>query len=328
MHDSGCFSWFWHNDFWLPQNVSWNQFEHVKNYNVWDLLHAIGAGLIFFVIKLLILHKTAFRKIGRLFGLRDEPRIPISKGASSLDKAALSKRMDVTRRQLEILLKKAGRPTTLDKFARSSLSCIQYGLLCTLGTKVLWNEPWPSGWWLLIKGMPFHPIENGVWWYYSIETGFYTSQLLMEFSDSHRKKDFAAMVFHHIATILLISFSWITNLTRMGSLVMIIHDLADPFLEAVKILMYLKHKAAEPAFICFIFVWIVTRLCIFPALIIFLFMNTALCPAQHLLRLLLLILLFLHLIWTGFIMKMCLKRWFTAKGASLNDSRSDDEDSD
>ena len=39
------------------------------------------------------------------------------------------------------------------------------------------------------------------------------------------------MFIHHMTTILLMVMSWSTNLTRVGTLVLLIHDCADIFLE-------------------------------------------------------------------------------------------------
>lgn len=39
------------------------------------------------------------------------------------------------------------------------------------------------------------------------------------------------MFVHHIATICLMAFSWVCNLHRIGTLVLLIHDCADIFLE-------------------------------------------------------------------------------------------------
>jgi sphingoid base N-palmitoyltransferase len=39
------------------------------------------------------------------------------------------------------------------------------------------------------------------------------------------------MFLHHIATIMLLSFSYIGNFVRVGSLVLVIHDCADYWLE-------------------------------------------------------------------------------------------------
>lgn len=38
------------------------------------------------------------------------------------------------------------------------------------------------------------------------------------------------MIIHHIATIILLYFSWMMNLVRIGTLVLFVHDAADPFL--------------------------------------------------------------------------------------------------
>ena len=38
------------------------------------------------------------------------------------------------------------------------------------------------------------------------------------------------MTTHHVATIVLLYFSWILNFVRIGSLVLIVHDAADTWL--------------------------------------------------------------------------------------------------
>ena len=39
------------------------------------------------------------------------------------------------------------------------------------------------------------------------------------------------MNLHHICTILLLSMSWSLNFVRIGAIVILTHDAADPFLE-------------------------------------------------------------------------------------------------
>lgn len=39
------------------------------------------------------------------------------------------------------------------------------------------------------------------------------------------------MFVHHMTTITLMAFSWTCNLIRVGTLVLLIHDVADGFLE-------------------------------------------------------------------------------------------------
>ncbi len=54
------------------------------------------------------------------------------------------------------------------------------------------------------------------------------------------RKDFKEMTIHHIATLLLLSLSYVTSFTRIGSTIILVHDLADIFLETAKIFVYLK----------------------------------------------------------------------------------------
>ena len=77
---------------------------------------------------------------------------------------------------------------------------------------------------------PHHKIDRDVWWYYMIELSFYWSLCISQFFDVKRK-DFWEMFIHHVTTIALMAFSWTCNLTRVGTLVLVIHDCADIFLE-------------------------------------------------------------------------------------------------
>lgn len=63
-----------------------------------------------------------------------------------------------------------------------------------------------------------------------ISSAFYWSLTLSQFWDVKRK-DFWQMFLHHIATIALLCFSWICNLHRIGTLVLLLHDCADIFVE-------------------------------------------------------------------------------------------------
>ena len=63
-----------------------------------------------------------------------------------------------------------------------------------------------------------------------IELSFYWALCISQFFDVKRK-DFWEMFIHHVTTIALMAFSWTCNLTRVGTLVLVIHDCADIFLE-------------------------------------------------------------------------------------------------
>ena len=73
-------------------------------------------------------------------------------------------------------------------------------------------------------------ITNFQHFYFQVELSFYWALCISQFFDVKRK-DFWEMFIHHVTTIALMAFSWTCNLTRVGTLVLVIHDCADIFLE-------------------------------------------------------------------------------------------------
>ena len=77
------------------------------------------------------------------------------------------------------------------------------------------------------------------------------------------------MFTHHVATLILLSASWITNMVRIGSLVLIVHDTVDWLLEISKLTNYAKwERLCEFCFVCFASVWFASRLVYFPLVVI------------------------------------------------------------
>lgn len=92
----------------------------------------------------------------------------------------------------------------------------------------------------------------------------YWSLLFTLFEDVKRK-DFWEMAIHHVVTISLLVFSWTCNLIRMGSLVLILHDVADIFLESAKMTKYIGwQRTCDVLFVIFTVIWIVSRIGIYP----------------------------------------------------------------
>lgn len=50
-----------------------------------------------------------------------------------------------------------------------------------------------------------------------------------------RRKDWLESMIHHIATTLLLVYSYYVNFTRVGVMVLLVHDMSDIFLEAAKL---------------------------------------------------------------------------------------------
>ncbi len=137
------------------------------------------------------------------------------------------------------------------------------------GIKCLWSKTWlwdiRDCWY----NYPYHYVESDVWWWYMSELAFYWGLIGTQFVDVKRK-DFWQMFVHHAATILLMSFSWTCNFFKVGTLVLIIHDIADIFLESAKLCKYGgAKKVSEALFASFAASWFITRLGIFPTWIIY-----------------------------------------------------------
>ncbi|CAG9770788.1 unnamed protein product [Ceutorhynchus assimilis] len=161
------------------------------------------------------------------------------------------------------------------------------------------------------NNFPHQSVTNDIWWYYMFSMAFYWSLCVSQFFDVKRK-DFWQMFIHHIATILLMCLSWIVNVFRVGTLVLVVHDSADIFLEAAKMAKYSGYqKVCDVIFAIFTLLWIVTRLGFFPFWII---RNTSIdapkivpmFPAYYIFNGLLCILLVLHIFWTYLIVKIAI----------------------
>ncbi|VDO92045.1 unnamed protein product [Soboliphyme baturini] len=108
--------------------------------------------------------------------------------------------------------------------------------------------------------------------------------MVTQFVDTVRK-DFWVNFVHHITTVLLLSFSWASNFVRVGTLVLIVHDAADFWLEVKKIILrnlILYSTTIEAPLIVHFF------------------------PVYYIFNSLLLILLVLQIIWTVLIVRVAM----------------------
>ncbi|DBA04156.1 TPA: hypothetical protein N0F65_004264 [Lagenidium giganteum] len=102
-------------------------------------------------------------------------------------------------------------------------------------------------------------------WYYMIYLSFWFQSIdyLLNLTNKHynvKRKDNAEMLVHHMATILLMVFSYAGDLTRCGICVLLIHDVNDLMLETAKIAVYLEWETVSNIlFAIFAVTWYAVR---------------------------------------------------------------------
>lgn len=321
---------FWNEDIWLPPNTSWADIapgsrpdiHHADYTHLYWPLPMAG----FMLLLRYLLEKYWFGPIGVSLGIKNArpkkaPASPVLEKAYLTSKRlkhkqlqGLAKQVDMSERQVERWLrlrKSQDKPSTLVKFCENAWRCAYYLFSFVYGINILWDKPWLWNINECWTNYPHQHVTSDIWWYYMFSLAFYWSLCVSQFFDVKRK-DFWQMFVHHIATIVLMSWSWICNLPRIGSLVLVIHDCADIFLEAAKMAKYSGYqKICDVIFALFTVIWISTRLGFYPYIIY----NTSVIaptmvpmfPAYYIFNGLLILLLVLHIFWTYLILKIAYK---------------------
>ncbi|XP_075816762.1 ceramide synthase 5 [Microtus pennsylvanicus] len=341
--------WLWSERFWLPQNVSWADLEGpADGYGYPRARHMLSvfplaAGI--FSVRLLF-ERFIAKPCALHVGIEDsvlyrvESNDTLEKVFISITKYPDEKRLEGLSKQLDWDVRKIqcwfrhrrnqDKPPTLTKFCESMWRLTFYLCIFCYGIRFLWLTPWFWDTRQCWQNYPYQPLSRELYYYYIMELAFYWSLMFSQFIDVKRK-DFLIMFVHHLATIGLITFSYINNMVRVGTLVMCLHDSSDFLLEAAKLANYAKYqRLCDSLFVIFSAVFMVTRLGIYPLWIL----NTTLFeswemigpyPSWWLFNGLLLILQVLHVIWSYLIARIAFKALI--RGKVSKDDRSDVESS-
>uniref|UniRef100_A0A1A7Y1Q2 Ceramide synthase 2a n=2 Tax=Iconisemion striatum TaxID=60296 RepID=A0A1A7Y1Q2_9TELE len=337
----------WADWIWFPKGHGW---DDLKDHDgkifpkTWDLWPTIPIALCFLIIRK-IFEKTVALPLASLLGVTDKRpvRAPLN---PILESHFSSKSKHLTQSTVESLSKQTGcsvrqvqrwfrqrrnqdRPSKLKKFQEASWRFTFYVLAFFGGLGVLVDKPWFHDVKQVWEDFPKMPLLPSQYWYYLLELGFYLSLVISVASDVKRK-DFKEQIVHHVATILLISFSWLVNYIRAGTLIMLVHDASDYLMESAKMLNYARWKrTCNFIFTVFAAVFIITRLIILPFWII----HTTLVYPLTIHRPffgfcffngLMLVLQLLHIFWACIIIRMVIK--FLPGNDIVEDERSDIEE--
>ncbi|XP_053155831.1 ceramide synthase 4-like isoform X3 [Hemicordylus capensis] len=247
--------------------------------------------------------------------------------------SGLAKQCDLQPRQVERWFRcrrNQDRPSLTKKFCEASWRTTFYLTSFCTGLATLYDKPWFWDHRECWTGYPQQPLLYSTFGYYMLELSFYCS-LVITLPFDVKRKDFYEQIVHHAITISLISFSYCANYIRIGTLVMIIHDASDCFLEPTKIFNYLKwRKICDLLFIIFSAIFLFTRLVVFPYKVLY---NTYYYSMEiyqpflgyYLMNGLLMVLQLLHIFWSCMIIHMVYR--FLLRGTMERDLRSDSEDS-
>eukprot|EP00392_Amoebophrya_sp_AT5.2_P008104 g8123.t1 len=107
--------------------------------------------------------------------------------------------------------------------------------------------------------------------YYLWQSAFWTSSLIFLFAEKKRK-DFVMMLIHHLATVSLVFFSYTWNYWRIGLLVLLLHDSVDIWLYAAKAFRdpdTFPKWVSELLFGVFALLFLVNRLLIYPVVCVY-----------------------------------------------------------
>lgn len=201
---------------------------------------------------------------------------------------------------------------------------------------ISYEEPWFGDRKQLFNGWPDHTIKFPLKLFFMCQCGFYIYSIAALLMWETRRKDFTIMMSHHVITVFLIGYSYITRFFRSGSIVLALHDTSDVFMETAKLFKYCgKEFAASTSFGLFALSWLILRLIYFPFWIIRsssydLLQHLTLPDAYHIwiyyvFNTMLLTLLVFHIYWWILICSMVLKQ-LKNKGKVGEDIRSDSED--
>lgn len=337
----------WADWIWFPEGHGWADLKDhdgkvFPKYQ--DLRAALPIALCFLVIRQLF-ERLVATPLASLLGVRDKRRVcaapnPVlevyfcstSKHPTQCSVESLSKQTGFPVRQVQRWFRQRRnqeRPSKLKKFREASWRFTFYLVAFFAGLAVLVDKPWFYDMKLVWEDFPKMPLLPSQYWYYMIELGFYIS-LIFSVATDVKRKDFKEQIIHHVATTALISFSWLVNYIRAGTLIMLVHDASDYFMESAKMFNYAGwRKTCNLIFTVFAAVFIITRLVILPFWIIhttmvyplslystfigYYFFNGLMCTLQ-----------LLHIFWAALIVRMVIK--FLPGNDIVEDERSDREE--
>jgi len=177
--------------------------------------------------------------------------------------------------------------------------------------------------------------------YYVLLFGYYLNHTITQFSDPVRK-DFLALCMHHIVTLILISLSYNSGFSSVGVVLAMCHEPSDLLLSVAKIFKYVGMSlVTDVLYVVFSISWFYFRIFLYPLKCIFSAKpwrfiihdyldipkddppNCRYFLVADILISLMILLYFLHVYWSYFLVKSLMRKFMTGQ---TEDTRSDKEE--
>ncbi|KAG9450982.1 hypothetical protein H6P81_010947 [Aristolochia fimbriata] len=242
-----------------------------------------------------------------------------------------------------LLIKGTGRISRLKrgkivKCAESMWKLTYYAAVQYCILKLTYREPWFRNTKEYFRGWPNQELKVPLQLFYMCQCGFYIYSIAALLTWETRRKDFSIMMSHHIITVILIGYSYITRFFRIGSIILALHDASDVFMEAAKVFKYSERElAASVLFGFFATSWLILRLIFFPFWVIWAvsfgvgeyldLSDGSVIVLYYAFNSMLLMLLVFHIYWFKLICAMILRQ-LKNRGKVGEDIRSDSEGED
>ncbi|XP_073300811.1 ASC1-like protein [Primulina huaijiensis] len=299
----------------VRKSVDWEQ----ESYAQYQDFIALPLFAVFFPTVRFFLDRFVFEKIGR--------RLIFGKGMQTIENESQERKKKIR------------------KFKESAWKCIYYLSAEILALAVTYDEPWfkTTKYFWVGPGNQSWPDQmyklklKGLYMYAG---GFYVYSIFALIFWETRRSDFGVSMGHHVATLILIMFSYTSRFARVGSIVLALHDASDVFLEVGKMSKYSGAEAlASFSFVLFVLSWVLLRLIYYPFWVLW---STSYEVTQtldkekhkvegpiyyYIFNFLLFSLLVLHIYWWVLMYRMLVKQ-VLARGKVSDDVRSDSEDED
>eukprot|EP00727_Mastigamoeba_balamuthi_P006004 m51a1_g2022 putative longevity-assurance family protein (388) ;mRNA; f:1290319-1291757 len=133
----------------------------------------------------------------------------------------------------------AQRAARKERLVQNSFGLLFYVVATVVGNVVLADKDWAPR--AFVWGATGHPdncwsnywsydASRDVRMYYAFGLGHSLHAMYFQLLHKERRRDFLEMMVHHIVTVLLITLSYVYGYTRIGTLVLLVHDFSDVFI--------------------------------------------------------------------------------------------------